>query len=435
MASVQIPKYAVKQEIGVGGMATVYLAVDKLLNREVALKVMSPAIASTKGFQDSFIREARIVAELKHPNIVMIYEVGVEGNHYYMAMEYLPKGSLKQRLAAGKLPVKEAVLIIRQLANALSYAHQKGYVHRDIKPANILFRDNGEISLADFGIAKLQGTSTDMTQMGFITGTPHYMSPEQSMGQNIDQRSDLYSVGVVFYEMLTGKKPFTGANALAIAYEHLHTTLLALEGEAAPFQTLLEKALAKKPEERFATVAAFDEALAALCAADDETVIVPSGNGDTTVLPPVSPWRKWGLGLGLVAIVGVGGAYYVLLDQQQQALDKQQQALAATAREDQINKHLAQAQAEAERERFFDYAQWSDGCKQALVDSVGPYEAGDSAERHYREILTLAADNEPALQALEKLNNKRILEFSDCDGYQREAGDASAVDALFDEKN
>jgi serine/threonine-protein kinase PpkA len=260
---IEIPGYQIERELGEGAMATVYLATQRSLERKVALKVMAAALAADPSFCERFLREGKTLARLSHPHTVTIFDIGNVGTHYYMAMEYLPNGTLKERIAAG-LSVEQAVVYIRQIASALGYAHDKGLVHRDVKPANILFRADGTAVLSDFGIAKSLEDRTQFTQAGFAVGTPSYMSPEQARGQQIDGRADLYALGVVFYEILTGKLPYVGADSLSTALAHLTEPLPSLPIEQGRFQPILAKLLAKDPAERFANAAQLIAALDSL---------------------------------------------------------------------------------------------------------------------------------------------------------------------------
>jgi len=204
---IEIPNYTLDKEIGHGGMATVYLGVQDLLQRNVALKVMLPEMARDKNFRNNFMSEGAIIASLEHPNIVRIHDIGIiDETILYMAMEYLSGNTLKEKLSKGKLSFSDAFRIIKQVASGLVYAHDKGYIHRDIKPGNILFRADGTAVLTDFGIAKLQDTSGELTRMGYTMGTVQYMSPEQVVTTDLDKRSDIYSLGLIFYEMLTGRR-------------------------------------------------------------------------------------------------------------------------------------------------------------------------------------------------------------------------------------
>ncbi|MGY4817752.1 protein kinase domain-containing protein [Pseudomonas chlororaphis subsp. piscium] len=256
----EIPGYAIERELGDGAMATVYLATQRSLERKVALKVMAAALAADRSFCERFLREGKTLARLSHPHTVTIYDIGNVGHFYYMAMEYLPNGTLKERIAEG-LSAEQGLVYLRQIALALGYAHAQGLVHRDVKPANILFRANGSAVLSDFGIAKSLEDRTQFTQAGFAVGTPSYMSPEQARGQQIDGRADLYALGVVFYEILTGKLPYTGSDSLSTALAHLTEPLPELPMTHGRYQGILRKLLAKDPAERFADADALIAAL------------------------------------------------------------------------------------------------------------------------------------------------------------------------------
>ncbi|WP_460132815.1 serine/threonine-protein kinase [Pseudomonas sp. S1_E04] len=250
-----IPGYDIEGEIGEGAMASVYLATQRSLERKVALKVMAAALAADPSFCERFLREGKTLARLSHPHTVTIHDIGNVGELYYMAMEYLPNGTLKERIAAGMTP-EQGVTLIRQIASALGYAHAQGLVHRDVKPANILFRADGTAVLSDFGIAKSLDDRTQFTQAGFAVGTPSYMSPEQARGQEIDGRADLYALGVVLYEILVGKLPYNGTDALSTALAHLTEPLPELPVHHGRYQSVLRKLLAKDPAERFPDAAA-----------------------------------------------------------------------------------------------------------------------------------------------------------------------------------
>lgn len=246
----QIPGYRIIRKISQGGMSTVYLAVQLSVGREVALKIMSSALTADPDFSQRFQREATIVGQLSHAHIVAIYDVGLYGNLNYIAMEYLPGGSLQQRLRSG-ISARETLRIVAEVSAALDYAHQSGYVHRDIKPENILFRSNGSAVLTDFGVARSMRANYRATHTGTMIGTPHYMSPEQARDSHLDGRSDLYSLGIVFYEMLTGSVPYQADEAVAIALKHLTAPLPPLPDSHHQYQPLLQKLLAKEPGNRF----------------------------------------------------------------------------------------------------------------------------------------------------------------------------------------
>ncbi|WMR30542.1 serine/threonine-protein kinase, partial [Metapseudomonas otitidis] len=263
---IQIPGYEIERELGDGAMAVVYLATQRSLERKVALKVMAAALANDASFCERFLREGKTLARLSHPHTVTIYDIGNVGSLYYMAMEYLPNGTLKERIAAGLSP-EQGLVWLRQIASALGYAHAQGLVHRDVKPANILFRADGGAVLSDFGIAKALDDRTQFTQAGFAVGTPSYMSPEQARGQEIDGRADLYALGVVLYEILTGQLPYVGTDSLSTALAHITQPLPELPITQGRYQEILTRLLAKDPNDRYPDAAALIAALDRLPAA------------------------------------------------------------------------------------------------------------------------------------------------------------------------
>ena len=251
--TITIPGYSLIRELGEGGMASVYLAKQHSLEREVALKIMSPLLNSDPGFAARFRREARIIAQLSHASIVPAFEVGEHQSCCYLSMEYLPGGDLKRRILEGRCDVNAASQLCVALCGALDLAHRKGFVHRDIKPENILFREDGTPVLTDFGIARALDSGRSMTLAGVLVGTPGYMSPEQVKGLELDGRSDLYSLGVVFYEMLTGTTPFTAQSSLSLALRQVSDALPSLPPEHAFYQDFLDCLTAKDREQRFAS--------------------------------------------------------------------------------------------------------------------------------------------------------------------------------------
>jgi serine/threonine protein kinase len=262
------PKYSVQEKLGSGGMADVYLGFHNFLKRKVAIKVLPKLFSRDEAMVGRFLKEAESAAQLDHPNIISIYDIGVAGPLNYFIMAYVPGGTLKDRLRRQKrLEVKTACRIVIQLCRALQYAHEKGVIHRDIKPDNIMFDDRDGVILTDFGIAKAKFASK-MTATGTLIGTPHYMSPEQLKGMEVDGRSDIYSLGILFYEVLTGRVPFEGEDTYAVGLKHIQ------EPPEPPINlnkkipnTLNEiiiTMLAKTPNARFAGAAEVEEALAAL---------------------------------------------------------------------------------------------------------------------------------------------------------------------------
>ncbi len=245
----RIPGYQLRGEIGRGGIASVYLAVQESLDRQVALKVMSPILVAEPNFSERFIREGRTIAQLNHPGIVTIYDIAAENYHHYIAMEYLPGGTLKEKMRQ-TMTQTDALTIVRQVALALAYAHEQGIVHRDVKPENILFRGNGAPVLTDFGIAKTVGADSSLTHTGIIVGTPRYISPEQADGRGTDGRSDIYALGVILFEILAGKPPFDNGDNIALLYSHVNDPIPALPEQHGNLQPLVEAAMAKDPDRR-----------------------------------------------------------------------------------------------------------------------------------------------------------------------------------------
>jgi len=251
-------RYEVQQRIGRGGMADVFLARDLLLDRPVAIKVLFPEFATDPNFVERFRREAQSAANLNHPNIVGVYDWGRQGPTYFMAMEYVPGRTLADILKAnGKLSPQQASEICMEVASALGFAHKNGVVHRDVKPANILIGNDGRVKVADFGIARALNSAAeqDLTQVGAVMGTATYFSPEQAQGGQPDPRSDLYSLGIVLYEMSSGRPPFSGENPVAIAYKQVHDAPQPLN-QLVPdipkgFEAIVAKLLAKNPAVRY----------------------------------------------------------------------------------------------------------------------------------------------------------------------------------------
>ncbi|MFU8817495.1 MAG: protein kinase domain-containing protein [Pseudomonadales bacterium] len=258
-----LPGYQILRELGRGGMARVYLAVQKRLGRTVALKVVGDELAQDAEFRKRFLQESRINAQLSHPNIVQVYDVGAHDDALFLVMEYVGGGDLTRRLERG-MRVENLIRVVKDIGRALDYAHGRGFVHRDIKPENILFREDGSAVLSDFGIARVIDATPSISRTGTVLGTPQYMSPEQAAGRALDGRSDLYSLGVVFYRVLTGDVPYKADTAVSIGIKHLQEPIPRLPNYLAAFQPVLDSALAKRPEARFQTGAEFAAALDAV---------------------------------------------------------------------------------------------------------------------------------------------------------------------------
>ncbi len=243
--------YRFLNRLAVSEHSAVYLAEKESAGLQMVLKVLRqvPDFSDGIGAFDRFLQEYEMIAELDHPNIVRIYDLGVSDDHAHIAMEYLPGGDLKQKLEKGIME-SDAVDYARQIASALANLHSVGILHRDLKPGNIMLRADGSIALIDFGLAKRMRLEPEITGSGEIFGTPYYMSPEQGRGNPVDERGDVYSLGVIFYEMLTGEKPYSGIDAMGIIFKHSEAPLPILPHRLSQYQAVLNMLLAKKPEDR-----------------------------------------------------------------------------------------------------------------------------------------------------------------------------------------
>ncbi|MCB1553359.1 MAG: protein kinase [Xanthomonadales bacterium] len=258
---IEIPGYSIVGQIGKGGMATVYHARQVLLDRDVALKVMSPQLAQDPAYAQRFLQEARMLASLNHPHVVQVYDIGVSpGGLNYFSMQMLTGGDFVARLRDG-LSEEELVRVLVAVAQALGFAHARGYVHRDVTPGNIMFDSHNVPVLTDFGIARALTSTSRITSTGLSIGTSHYMSPEQARGVEVDGRSDIYSLGVVTYEALVGTPPYDGEDGFAVAFAHVHDPVPRLPEEVARWQPLIDRAMAKEPAQRFPDCDAFIEGI------------------------------------------------------------------------------------------------------------------------------------------------------------------------------
>ena len=335
-----IGRYQLIDMLGEGGMATVYKALDTRLDRHVAVKVITSSQQSAEEFLKRFEREAKALAQLSHANIIKVHDYGEDGGRPYLVMEYLTEGTLKEKMGR-PMPYQEAARLLSPIARALEYAHKRNIVHRDVKPANVLFNESGSPMLTDFGIAKVleEKQSTELTAAGVGIGTPEYMAPEQGKGVNVDYRADIYALGIVFYELVSGQKPFTADTPMAVVIKHI-TEPLPPPRQVVPdlpeaVEKMIYKAVAKTPEARYQDMGEFaatleglaqrpvaveqDEIQTAYMAdAEDATHIPMRGTGQTVKpaaaatgpqAPAVSPGRKsrwwiWALaGGGLVSII------------------------------------------------------------------------------------------------------------------------------------
>lgn len=313
-------RYEISKKIGSGGMADVYEAEDTTLHRSVAIKVLHPQFAQEKNFVERFRREAEAAAKLSHPNIVNIYDWGSEDNTYFIVMEYIKGRNLRELVEeTGSMQPKKVVTIMRQILEALDYAHRHNLVHRDVKPHNIIVTEEGAVKVTDFGIARAQGGSS-MTQTGVIMGTAHYISPEQATGKEADHRSDLYSLGVVLYELLTGKTPFTGDNPVTVALKHTNETpkrpRILNPDIPDGLEAITFRAMAKDPQQRYQSARAMEEDLAgfvsglgvdATTAEDARTMMIP----ETQPGIPIKKKRRWIWVVAFLLLAAIGAGAYM----------------------------------------------------------------------------------------------------------------------------
>lgn len=258
-------RYQILERVGGGGMAVVYKAVDSALGRHVAIKVMNDSLSHDEDFIRRFDREARAAGSLSHPNVVHVFDVGREGHTHYIVMEYIEGASLMDLIEKrGRIPAEEAARIAAQVCDGLAHAHGKGIVHRDLKPHNVMYTLDGQYKLADFGISRTTGSST-ITKTGFVMGSVHYFSPEQARGNQVSVRSDLYSLGVMLYEMVTGRLPFEGEEAVAIALKHLQEPVpdprSIVPDLPESLCAVIFRAMEKDPEHRFQSAQEMSDAL------------------------------------------------------------------------------------------------------------------------------------------------------------------------------
>lgn len=378
----EIPGYRVHGQLGKGGMAEVFLATQESLSRKVAIKVLRSAEDET--FSQRFIKEAHIVASLNHPSIITIYDIDrLADGRYYLAMEFLPGGDLARH--KGELFAPERALqIVRQVASGLAVVHDKGLVHRDVKPANVLFRGDGTAVLTDFGVAKDLDIDSELTQFGVAVGSPAYSSPEQAQCQPLDARSDIYSLGVILLEMLTGSNPFRGGNYTQTVVNHVQMEP-PLPDSLGAFRSVLARMLAKKPDERFADCRALLAALDEVELSDlEETQIRPALALPEPAAPVAAPApRQRRSAMPLLVVLSV----LVLIGTLTSAgLYIQQQR--------QIEALLLQAE-----QRF------------AAGQLIEPEQ--DSAEHYFNQILAIDDDSSEALDGLQRIREARIKVFTD----------------------
>jgi len=321
-------RYKLEAVLGQGGMSTVYQATDPNLQRKVAVKLIHPHLSSDPQFVRRFEQEAAAVAQLRHPNIIQVYDFDHEGELYYMILEYVPGDTLQARLKAltsiqGRLDPAESISIMTTVSDAVAYAHQRGMIHRDLKPANVMLSANNQPILMDFGVAKMLDAAHH-TATGTVVGTAKYMSPEQARGAHPDERADIYSLGVMLYEMITGQPPFDGESAVSIMMKHVNDPLpdISQVERSAPDELIevIEKSLAKSADDRYQSATDMAEGLREVRRGFNEATIPtpkrlreatdPSGVKKVAAVQPAkrnNSTALWMIGIGVAVFLLIFG--------------------------------------------------------------------------------------------------------------------------------
>src|SRR5678816_89355 len=317
MSPDKVGRYKIKSELGRGGMATVYRAFDPISNREVAIKVLPPEMLHNLLTRARFKRELKLIASLEHPAIVPVYDVGGEDNHQpYFVMRYMSGGSLSEMIRKGKFSLRDAALIIERLASALDHAHSKGIIHRDIKPDNVLFDASDNPYLSDFGVAKLTEAAVSATDASAneAMGTAAYISPEQARGEDVDSRADVYGLGAILYEMLTGEAPYHGNTVIGMALQHVNDPVPNvlkirpdLPGEV---DVIIKTAMAKNREKRYATALDLARELNRVAFEGEPTIPKFAALVDRQTAPVPAPNRTGWIVAGLILLIAIAGAAY-----------------------------------------------------------------------------------------------------------------------------
>ncbi|MCG6860489.1 MAG: protein kinase [Chromatiaceae bacterium] len=419
----EIPGYRTLSILGEGGMSTVYLAVQESLNRYAALKILNQMLVVDAEFRKRFLNEGRLIAQMSHPGIITVYDIGAADPYYYLSMTYLPGGTLRDKIRDG-LGIERAIQIAISLVDALGYAHRQGIIHRDIKPGNVLFTARDDPVLSDFGIAKSIAAETQITATAMAIGSAKFMSPEQIRGESVDQRSDLYSFGVLLWQLLTGGFPYESHDPFALALKHANDPIPRLPEQLSRFQQLLDRLLAKRPEERFGSAEELAQALAAISLAGllptakgeaDLTVVLPNRErpptpetGADSSVPTAQPIKLqnrpgslFALGAVAVLVVVVGYVAYrhYLRPVTQDAGPTPPRVtqpvtppkeLPPRPKESKLKELLARAQ-----------TYWQEG---RLLEP-----AGDNAFETYRQIVALDPENETATKRLVEIGRSNLV--------------------------
>jgi len=441
----ELPGYEIVKEIGRGGMARVYLARHEGLDRDVAIKVMFPNLASDSSYSERFIREARIVAKLSHHNIVTVYDVGIHENYHYIAMEFLPGVTLDDKLKDG-MEDQQIMHIVKQVAAGLAYAHDKGFIHRDIKPENILFREDGTAVISDFGIARATKSETKMTAVGTVIGTAHYMSPEQAQGKELTPSSDIYSIGIMMYEMFTGEVPYDADSTIAIVFKHIDAPIPQLPEGKDKFQPVLEKLMAKQPEDRYQTCTDIINDIADLERGNspsratelfsvEDLGLAGKGKKSTQFvqMPKETSKKPWGIiigslvGLSILGAVGYGYVTYYAPQQEQaesqRLIDQEKRKKERLASELRLKDEQLKYQREIEKERKLrdeQLAKLQEEARKQKAESDRKFALAEkraAEERKKRLARELAAKKKADQQKV--LQAKRLKEQLDLEAAER----------------
>ena len=305
-------RYEVEELVGTGGMSSVFRAHDRLLDRKVALKVLHQQYSEDEDYVERFRREARAVAALSHPNIVTVIDRGEHEGRQFIVFEYIHGENLKALIQRrGPAPIRTALELAMQISRGLSFAHQQGLIHRDVKPQNVLLNGDGQAKVTDFGIARSLDVQHGMTQTGTVLGTSDYIAPEQAQGQRVDEHTDVYSLGVVLYEMLTNEVPFPGENFVAVAMRHINEEPPSIRDkrpDVSPrFEAAVQRAMAKRPDDRFQTMADFCRELEAILAESQGATVVAPAQPRRARAPRRHGANPWPIVLALLTLIAIGG--------------------------------------------------------------------------------------------------------------------------------
>ena len=409
----KIPGYSIREPIGKGGMATAYLALQESLGREVVLKVMDTRHVEDADMVERFLAEGRIVASLNHPNIITIYDIGVADDELYISMEYVKGGDLKQRIKAGLQP-DETLDYLAQLTAGLQVAHEHDIVHRDIKPANILFRTNGTPLITDFGIAKQTSLDSDLTTTGMFLGSPNYVSPEQADGQPVDGRTDIYSLGCVFHEMLTGSKPFTYNSVIDIVIQHKQAPIPQVPEELSEFQPLINGMMAKQPDDRFADAASLNQAIAELRSRRQERRQQTTSHAE----PPPRERRGFVFQLLVILLVLSAGFFGTVLYIETRLNNAEDKSIAASTKTvldgpEPASSSVNISQPEQttgtgpDRNEVMRALTWLG--RQSLEEYKLTYPPKDNAYYYFNKLLELDPDNQQARQGITRIADRYAM--------------------------